>query len=82
MAIQNLSIKYNVNLPNTSHKILAKVGSNFYQIVINTFINGPNTYKIMPKLKNLAKSGHTAHATTIKFKSSSYSLLDMLIDNA
>ena len=60
MAIQNLAIKHNVNLPNTSHKILAKVGSNFYQILINTFINGPNTYKIMPKLKNLAKSGHTA----------------------
>ena len=41
------------------HKIFAKVGWKFCQIANKAFKSCPNTFKILAKWRNLAKSGHT-----------------------
>ena len=57
---QNLAIQINDKLPKTiNYKIVAKVGSEFCQILNSYSRNGQKFFKILPKWQNFAKSGHT-----------------------
>ena len=52
-----------------TYKIFARIGSQFYQILNSYSRNGPKTYKILPKWRNFAKSGHTANITSKEISS-------------
>ena len=42
---------------------MPKVGTKVIQILNKPSKNGPKTFKILPKWRNCAKSGHTAPVT-------------------